>query len=162
MVELIAERINAPKDCNLVFGQAHFIKSAEDLYNALAESSPQIKFGIAFAEASGARLVRCEGNDAELKAAAGQELLRLGTSHAFLIFMKGAFPINALNAVKNVSEVCTVFCATANPVQVIIAQTGQGRGVLGVIDGERPLGIETEENAGERRELLKKFGYRPA
>ncbi|MFA6049308.1 MAG: adenosine-specific kinase [Candidatus Micrarchaeia archaeon] len=161
MVELIVERINAPSDCNLVFGQSHFIKTTEDLYNALAESAPQIRFGLAFAEASGPRLIRCEGNDKELKEIAGKELFRIGASHAFLIFMRGAFPINALNAIKNVSEVCTVFCATANPVQVILAQTERGRGVLGVIDGEAPLGIEGENEVAQRREMLRKFGYRP-
>ncbi len=155
------ESVSLPEGCNAILGQSHFIKTAEDLHNALCESAPSIKFGVAFAEASGLRLIRCEGNDAELKEAAGRELLRLGASHAFLIFLRGAFPINALNAIKNVSEVCNVYCATANPLQVIVAKTEQGRGVLGVVDGLPPLGIESGENVLERREFLKKIGYRP-
>ncbi|MFQ5405996.1 MAG: adenosine-specific kinase [Candidatus Micrarchaeia archaeon] len=161
MVELIVESINMPKECNLIFGHSHFIKTAEDLYSVLAESSTGIKFGLAFCEASGLRLVRSEGNDTELKKAAEQEALKIGAGHCFIIFLKEAFPINVLNALKNTSEVCRIFCATANPVQVILAKTNQGKAVLGIVDGQSPLSVETSENVIQRKELLQKFGYRP-
>ena len=159
-MELVTVKIDAPPDTNLILGQTHFIKSAEDLYEALIGSAPCIKFGLAFCEASGKCLIRSEGNDEELKKAAQNNALLLGCGHSFLVFMRNAYPINVLNAVKNVQEVCSIFCATANPVEVIIAKTGQGRGILGVIDGESPKGIETEKDADERKKFLKTIGYK--
>ncbi|MDD5348268.1 MAG: adenosine-specific kinase [Candidatus Omnitrophica bacterium] len=161
MVEIGIEKIDFPEGCNIIFGQCHFIRSAEHLYSALVESVPGIKFGLAFAEASGDCLVRCEGSDPELKAAAGRELAKIGAGHTFLIILRNAFPINVLNAVKHTSEVANIFCATANPVQVVLARTEQGRGVLGVIDGSSNKGIETDADAAKRREFLKKIGYSP-
>lgn len=160
-IELLIESIVLPSGCNVVLGQSHFIKTAEDLYQVLAESAPGIKFGVAFCEASGARLVRSEGNDDELVRAAEKELLKVGAGHVFLVFLRNAFPVNCLNAIKGVSEVANVYCATANSLQVIVAQTDQGRGVVGVVDGQSPLGVESLQDKAQRRELLKKFGYRP-
>ncbi|MFA5247588.1 MAG: adenosine-specific kinase [Candidatus Micrarchaeia archaeon] len=161
MVELITEKINFPEGCNIIFGQAHFIRTAEHLYCALAESVPGIKFGLAFAEASGDCLVRGEGTDEELKAVACRELAKIGAGHTFLIILSNAFPINVLNSVKATAEVATVYCATANPVEVILAKAGQGRAVLGVADGSTNAGIETEADVSKRREFLKKIGYSP-
>lgn len=160
-MELVLERINLPGGCNLVFGQSHFIRTCEDLYSALVESVPGVKFGLAFAEASTNCLIRSEGTDEELKDAAASELARIGAGHTFLIFLRNAFPINVLNAVKMTSEVCTIYCATSNPVQVILAKTDQGRGVLGIVDGSSNKGIEKAQDVAERRELLHKFGYKP-
>ena len=160
-MELVLERINIPKDCNVIFGQSHFIRTCEDLYSALVESVPGIKFGLAFAEASTSCLIRGEGTDDDLKKAAQEELARINAGHTFLIFLRNAFPINVLNAIKLTSEVTTVFCATANPVQVILAETDQGRGVLGVVDGSSNKGIERPEDIKQRRDLLKRFGYKP-
>jgi adenosine/AMP kinase len=159
-MELITVKIDAPADTNLVLGQTHFIKSAEDLYEALISSAPGIKFGLAFCEASGKCLVRSEGNDEELKKAAQDNALALGCGHSFLVFMRNAYPINLLNAIKNVQEVCSIYCATANPIEVIIAQTGQGRGILGVVDGERPKGIESAEDVQDRKTFLRTIGYK--
>ncbi len=160
-VEFFKVDVQTPKDANVIIGQTHFIKSAEDLYFALADSAPGIKFGVAFCEASGKCLVRSEGNDAELKGAAEKEALNIGAGHVFVVFIRNAFPINVLNAIKQVPEVCTVYCASANPVQAIVAQTDQGRGVVGIVDGESPKGIESGADVSERREMLRKFGYRP-
>ncbi|HEY9246681.1 MAG TPA: adenosine-specific kinase [Candidatus Methanoperedens sp.] len=159
-MELISIKIDAPQDTNLILGHTHFIKSAEDLYEALISSAPGIKFGLAFCEASGKCLVRSEGNDDELKKAAEINALDIGCGHSFLIFMRNAYPINVLNAIKNVQEVCTIFCATANQVEVIISQTHMGRGILGVIDGESPKGIETPEDVEERKKFLRILGYK--
>lgn len=159
-MELITVKIDAPADTNLVFGQTHFIKSAEDLYEALISSAPGIKFGLAFCEASGKCLVRSEGNDEELKKAAQDNALTLGCGHSFLIFMRNAYPINVLNAIKNLQEVCSIYCATANPVEVIIVQTEQGRGILGVVDGESPKGIEGTKDVQDRRAFLRTIGYK--
>lgn len=145
---------------NVVFGQSHFIKTVEDLYEALVTASPTIKFGIAFCEASGKRLVRHDGNDAGLIAKATKAAFDVGCGHTFFIYMKDGFPVNILNRIKEVHEVCRIFCATANPLQVIVAETGQGRGVTGVIDGEPPLGIETPEDQDERKTFLRKIGYK--
>jgi uncharacterized protein len=161
VVDLSVESIAFPEGCNIIFGQAHFIRTAEHLYSALVESVPGIKFGIAFAEASGECLVRTEGTDEELRSLAGKELARIGAGHTFLIILRNAFPINVLNAVKQTSEVASIFCATANPVQVILAKTGQGKGVLGVIDGSQSKGIEAPADVSKRREFLKKIGYSP-
>ncbi|MBS7615287.1 adenosine-specific kinase [Candidatus Bathyarchaeota archaeon] len=153
-------RIMQPEGCNLVLGMAHFIKTVEDIYEAMVNSVPNIKFGVAFCESSGERLIRVEGTDEELKKAAADNTLRLGCGHSFLIFMKGAYPINVLNALKKVPEVCTIYAATANPLEVVIAETEQGKGILGVIDGLKPLGIEDEKGVEWRRNLLIKIGYK--
>jgi adenosine/AMP kinase len=145
---------------NLVFGQSHFIKSVEDLYEALVGSSPHLRFGIAFCEASGARLVRRAGNDEDLVELAVRNALAIGAGHCFLVFLRDGFPVNVLNQIKAVPEVCHVFCATANPVQVLVAETGLGRGVLGVIDGSPPVGVETEADERDRRQLLRDIGYK--
>jgi adenosine/AMP kinase len=159
-MELISLKIESPADTNLIIGQTHFIKSAEDLYETLVTSAPGIRFGLAFCEASGKCLIRSEGNDADLRKAAEVNAMTIGCGHSFLIFMRNAYPINVLNAIKNVQEVCNIFCATANPVEVIIAETSQGRGILGIIDGERPKGIETEKDEQERKKFLRTMGYK--
>ncbi len=159
-MELVSIKINAPPETNMILGSTHFIKSAEDLFEALITSVPGIKFGLAFCEASAKCLVRGEGNDEELKRAAEANAFALGCGHCFIIFMKNAYPINVLNSIKNVQEVCSIFCATANPVEVIIAETQQGKGILGVIDGESPKGIEGEKDVHERKSFLRDIGYK--
>ncbi len=159
-MELTNLGIENPEELNLIIGQAHFIKTADDLHEALAQSSPSLRFGLAFCEASGPALVRSSGNDSGLKALAERNALAVGAGHSFIIFLKDGFPVNVLNAVKAVPEVCRIFCATANPVEVIVAQTPQGRGILGVIDGVSPKGIETDADRAHRREFLKKIGYK--
>ena len=159
-MELRIERLVVPDECNIIFGQTHFIKSVEDLYEIMVGSVPNIKFGIGFSEASGDCLVRGEGNDEGLKEAAMKNILKIGAGHTFLIILREAFPINVLNAVKMCQEVCTVFCATANSVEVILAESDQGRGVLGVIDGSSPKGIEKEGGIAWRKDLLRKFSYK--
>lgn len=153
-------RIAKPSETNVIIGQAHFIKTAEDLYEALTTSCPGIRFGLAFCEASGDRLVRSEGNDDDLKAAAVENALRIGAGHCFIILMAGAYPINVMRAVKDVPEVCTVFCATANEAEVLVAETDLGRGVMGIVDGQTPMGVENDEHVKSRRELLRRFGYK--
>jgi len=153
-------KLKVPEGTNVILGQTHFIKTAEDLYEILVDSVPGIKFGLAFCEASGPCLVRSEGNDEELKKLAEKSAFDIGAGHSFIIYLKDAFPINILNAVKNCPEVCSIFCATANPVEVIIAETEQGRGILGVIDGFKPKGIEKEEDKKHRKEFLRKIGYK--
>ena len=153
-------KIEPPKDCNVILGMAHFIKTVEDLYEALVNSVPDIKFGIGFCESSGPRLVRCEGNDAELKKLASQYALKLACGHCFIILIKKAYPINVLNKIKQVPEVCSIHAATANPLQVVIAETDQGRGILGVIDGMKSKGIETENDVTARKDFLRKIGYK--
>lgn len=153
-------RIEKPSEVNVIIGQAHFIKTAEDLYEALVSSCPGIRFGLAFCEASGDRLVRSEGNDDDLKAAAVENALRIGAGHCFIILMADAYPINVMRAVKDVPEVCTIFCATANEVEVLVAETELGRGIMGVVDGQTPLGVENDEHVKSRRELLRRFGYK--
>jgi adenosine/AMP kinase len=152
--------IEMPKGSNVIIGQAHFIKTVEDLYEALANSSPYIKFGVAFNEASGPRLVRRDGNDPELIEAAVKAALSIGAGHVFVIFIRDAYPINVLNAIKTVPEVCEIFCATANPLQVIVAETGQGRGVIGVVDGYTVVSVEDKEREEERKGFLRKIGYK--
>jgi uncharacterized protein len=159
-MELKLERIEIPEGCNVVFGQSHFIKTVEDLYEIIVGAVPGAKFGLAFSEASGHCLIRGEGNDELLKEAAMKTSLTLGAGHTFIIFIKDAFPINILNAVKLCQEVCTLFCATANPVEVILAQSDQGRGVLGVIDGSSPKGIENDEGVAWRKDILRAFKYK--
>jgi len=159
-MELKIERIEIPEGCNIIFGQTHFIKTVEDLYEIMISSVPNARFGIGFCESSGDCLIRGEGNDDALKEAAVKNALKIGAGHTFIIILKNAFPINVLNAVKMCQEVCTLFCATANPVEVILAQSEQGRGVLGVIDGSSPKGIEKEDGIAWRKELLRKFKYK--
>jgi len=160
MVDIISVKVEKPADVNIIIGQAHFIKTVEDLYEVLATSSLSLKFGFAFCESSGPCLVRYDGNDEELKQLAVKNANTIGCGHMFFIALKGGFPINVLNAIKNIQEVCRIFCATANDVEVIIAQSSQGRGILGVIDGQPPRGVETEKEIKERKELLRKIGYK--
>lgn len=159
-MELKAIKIDIPEGCNIILGQTHFIKTAEDLYEVIATTVPQAKFGIAFTESSGPCLIRIEGNDTELINVCVKNLQDLGAGHVFCILLKDAFPINVLNQIKNCPEVCRVFCATANPVEVIVAKTSQGSGVLGVIDGFPPKGVETAEDRAHRKEFLRKIGYK--
>jgi len=159
-MELKTVRMEFPEDANIIIGQTHFIKTAEDLYEVMVSAVPGAKFGLAFNEASGPCLVRAEGNDSELKALAIKNVKAIGAGHVFVIILKDAFPINVLNAIKNCPEVCSIFCATANPVEVIITQTELGRGVLGVIDGNSPKGVETDKDIQERKEFLRMIGYK--
>lgn len=152
--------IDKPSDTNVIVGQSHFIKTAEDLYEAMVNAVPGIKFGVAFCEASSDRLVRVEGNDDDLKKCAADNAMRIGAGHTFVIVIRNAYPINVLKSVKDVPEVCGVFCATANEVEVLTAETDRGRGIVGVIDGQTPLGVEEDEDLKKRRELLRKFGYK--
>lgn len=159
-MELHVIPIRFRDDINLILGQSHFIKSVEDLHEALVGSMPGIRFGLAFAEASGKALVRWSGTDDDLAARAREMMLALGTGHTFLILLGNAFPINVLAAVKAVPEVCHIDCATANPIDVVVAETELGRGIVGVIDGVKPVGVETEVDITERKELLRSFGYK--
>jgi len=159
-MELQVVKIEMPKECNVVLGMAHFIKTVEDLYEALVNSVPNIKFGIGFCESSGPCLVRCEGNDEELKKLASQHAFKLGCGHCFIIFIKNAYPINVLQKIKQVPEVCNIYAATANPLEVIVTETEQGRGILGVVDGLKSKGIETEPDVKARKEFLRKIGYK--
>jgi adenosine/AMP kinase len=153
-------KVDMPSDSNVIIGQTHFIKTAEDLYEAMINSAPSIKFGIAFCEASQECLVRAEGNDEELKSLAAKNALNIGAGHTFVILMKEGYPINVLGAIKNVPEVCSIFCATANEMDVVVAENERGRGIIGVIDGEKPKGIEKEEHRKNRMEFLRKIGYK--
>jgi uncharacterized protein len=159
-MELSAIEIAKPADGNVIIGQAHFIKSVEDLYEAVVTAVPGVKFGLAFCEASGPCLIRHTGTDAELEGAAVRAAEAIGAGHVFVIILGNAFPINVLNQVKAVGEVCTVFCATANDVRVIVAGEGGARGVIGVIDGSAPKGVEGERDQEERRAMLRRFGYK--
>ncbi len=152
--------IPLPKGTNVVIGHTHFIKSVEDIYEALITSSTCIKFGFAFVEASGDRLVRSDGNDDELRRVAEKASMKIGAGHTFIVYLRNAWPINVLNALKNVQEVCRIYTATANPVQAIVAETNQGRSVLGVVDGYIPIGVESDKDRGERKEFLRKIGYK--
>ena len=149
-----------PEGTNVIIGHAHFIKTVEDLYEALVTASPSLKFGLAFCEASQKRLVRSDGNDAGLVELAEQAAFDIACGHAFVIYLRDGFPINVLQRIKAVEEVCRIVCATANPLQVIVAETDQGRGILGVIDGQTPLGIETEDDKTERKQFLRTIGYK--
>jgi len=153
-------KIQKPDDVNLILGQSHFIKTVEDLHEALVTAVPGIQFGLAFCESSGKRLVRWTGTDEEMITLAKENALAIGAGHCFIIFLKNAYPINVLNAVKMVPEVCRIFCATANPVEVIIAQGDQGRGILGVVDGQSPAGVEGEEDIAWRKGFLRTIGYK--
>ncbi|MGA8904176.1 MAG: adenosine-specific kinase [Candidatus Bathyarchaeia archaeon] len=152
--------VKVPDGCNVILGQSHFIKTVEDLYEALVNAVPTIKFGLAFCESSGPCLVRVDGNDSELKDLASKSAFALSAGHSFIIFMRNAYPLNVLDKVKAVPEVCNIFLATANPFQVILAETEQGRGILGVVDGYASKGIETERDVHERKEFLRKIGYK--
>jgi len=159
-MELRAVAIDKPEDLNFILGQSHFIKTVEDLHETLVQSAPGIRFGIAFCESSGPRLVRRSGNDAELVDLAVRNARAIGAGHAFIVFLRDGFPINVLNAVKMVPEVCRIYCATANPAEVIVTETEQGRAILGVVDGGSPLGVETDDDEADRKELLRRFGYK--
>lgn len=159
-MELKTVRLEVPEGGNVVLGQTHFIKTVEDLYEAIVSTVPQMKFGIAFNEASGPCLTRVDGNDEELKALATRNAIAVGAGHTFVIAMRDGYPINVLGRIKDVSEVCSIFCATANPVDVVVAETEQGRGVLGVVDGFSPKGVETEQDARARHDFLRKVGYK--
>ena len=160
-MQLITVRIDKPEPTNFILGQTHFIKTVEDVHEALVGAVPGIKFGLAFCEASGACLVRCSGTDAAMLELARKNALALGAGHAFIVFLgDGFFPVNVLNALKMVPEVCRIFCATANPTEVILAETGQGRGILGVVDGFAPQGVEAEQDIQWRKNLLRQIGYK--
>lgn len=159
-MELLSVRLEIPPDANLVLGQSHFIKTVEDLYEAIVHTVPGMKFGIAFNEASGPCLTRVDGNDDALKAAAAHNATLIGAGHIFVIVLQQGFPINITGRIRDVPEVVNLFCATANPVEVIIAQTEQGRGILGVVDGSSPKGIETPDQAQARHQFLRQIGYK--
>ncbi len=159
-MEFEAISLEIPEGCNIILGQTHFIKTIEDLYEIIVTSVPQARFGVAFTEASGPCLVRREGNDQALIDACVKNLLRIGAGHVFCILLRDAYPINILNQIKNCQEVCRVFCATANPVEVVVVRTGQGGAVIGVVDGFGPKGVESEEDIRHRKEFLRKIGYK--
>jgi adenosine/AMP kinase len=160
VVKFETVKVEMPENCNVILGTAHFIKTVEDIYEALVNAVPNIKFGIGFCEASGPCLVRSEGNDEELKKLAINHALKLGCGHSFIIFLKDAYPINVVGTIKQVPEVCTIHAATANPLEVIVAETEQGRGIMGVVDGSKPKGIETKKDVAERKAFLRKIGYK--
>jgi adenosine/AMP kinase len=159
-MELKSVRLEVPEGANVIFGQTHFIKSVEDIYEAVVTASPQIKFGVAFNEASGPCLTRVDGNDEELKACAARNAMAVAAGHTFVVVLRDGFPINVLNCIQQVPEVCSIHCATANPVEVIVAETGQGRGVMGVVDGFPPKGVETEADVKTRKDFLRMIGYK--
>lgn len=159
-MEIETVRIRIPDDSNVIVGQSHFIKTAEDLYEALVNTVPGIRFAVAFNEASGPCLVRVEGNDEELKRAAIENALAIGAGHVFVVLLRNAFPINVLERIQRCPEVCHIFCATANPLEVLVAKTELGRGVVGVVDGSSPKGVETVQDVARRKEFLRKIGYK--
>ncbi len=159
-MELKVIRLNIPENGNIILGQSHFIKTVEDIYEAIVNTSPHIQFGVAFNEASGDSLTRFDGNDEDLKQNAIQNASALGAGHVFIVSLRNGFPINVLGRIQAVPEVVNIYCASANPVEVIVAETEQGRGILGVIDGSRPKGVETESHVKARIELMQKFGYK--
>jgi len=160
MLEFKSVKIKKQDDLNFILGQSHFIKTVEDIYEAIVNSVPDVKFGLAFCEASGATKVRVEGNDQALKDLAAENALAIGAGHSFIIFIKNAYPLNMLNAIKNIPEVCTIYCASANPVEVVIAETNSGRGIMGVIDGATCKEVEKEADIAWRKDLLRKIGYK--
>ena len=159
-MELKLIRVENPDALNLILGQSHFIKTVEDLYEALAGAIPGLRFGLAFCEASGPALIRHAGTDEDLEALAVRNAEAIGAGHSFIVFLKDAFPINVMHAIKRVPEVCNIFCATANPLQVIVAESDQGRGILGVIDGSSPKGVEDADGIAWRKEFLRTIGYK--
>ena len=159
-MEIKAIPIDIPEGCNIIIGHSHFIKTVEDLHEIMVGTSSQVKFGLAFCEASGPCLIRVSGNDESLQSVATKNAQAITAGHSFNIVLREAFPINFLNAIKQCSEVCTIYCATANPVEVIVAETQQGRGIIGVVDGFSPKGVEAPENVTARKDLLRQFGYK--
>ncbi len=159
-METTVVTVDIPEGCNIILGQTHFIKTAEDLYEIIATTVPHAKFGIAFTEASGPCLIRTEGNDEGLISACVTTLKSIGAGHVFCIYLRNAFPVNVLNPIKNCPEVCRVFCATANPLEIVVASTPQGKGILGVIDGASPKGVEQQSDKAQRKEFLRKIGYK--
>jgi adenosine/AMP kinase len=159
-MDLHVVAVDKPADMNVIVGQSHFIKTVEDLHEALAGTSPHLRFGVAFCEASGPRLVRRSGNDEALVDLAVRAATAIAAGHVFVVFLAEGYPVNVLNQIKQVPEVCRVFCATANPLQVLVAETDAGRGVVGVIDGEPPLGVETDDDVNDRKQLLRTIGYK--
>src|SRR5439155_27127761 len=160
MIELESVRMKFPEDTNIILGQTHFIKTVEDMYEAVVNAVPQAKFGLAFNESSGPCLTRSDGNDDELRSAAIRNAQALAAGHVFVLILRQAYPINLLNAVQNIPEVCSIFCASANPVEVVVAKTNQGRGVMGVVDGSPPQGVEGPADVTTRKEFLRKIGYK--
>jgi hypothetical protein len=160
VIDFKTVKIEPPKDCNVIVGMAHFIKTVEDLYEALVSAVPNIKFGIGFCESSGPCLVRHEGNDNELRKLAAEKAFEIACGHSFIIFLKNAYPINALDKIKQTQEVCTIYAATANQLEILIAETDQGKGIIGVVDGLKSKGIETEDDAKTRKQFLRKIGYK--
>ena len=159
-MELTTVSVDKPEDVNLILGQSHFIKTVEDVYEALAGSSSQLRFGLAFCESSGPCLVRRAGNDDKLVELAVRNALAIGAGHSLVVFLREGFPVNVLTALKQVPEVCRIYCATANPVEVVVAETAQGRAILGVVDGSTPRGVESEDDVTARKELLRQLGYK--
>lgn len=160
MIQFDSVRAEFPADTNIIIGQSHFIKTVEDLYEAVVGTVPQAKFGVAFNEASGPCLTRFDGNDDELKKIAVRNAQAIAAGHTFVLVIRNAYPINVLKAIRNVDEVCSIFCATANPVEIIVARTEQGRGIMGVVDGSSPKGLEGDSDIAARKEMLRKFGYK--
>jgi len=160
VLEFKTVKIESLEDCSVIVGQSHFIKTVEDMYEALITSVPNIKFGIGFCESSGPCLVRHEGNDDELRKLASEKAFEISCGHSFIIFMRNAYPINVLDKIKKVPELCTIYAATGNPLEIIIAETEQGRGILGVVDGLKSKGIETESDTKKRKDFLRKIGYK--
>ncbi|MBI5464702.1 MAG: adenosine-specific kinase [Ignavibacteriales bacterium] len=159
-MELLTVKIEKPEDINFILGQSHFIKTVEDIHEAVVQTHPQMKFGLAFCESSGPALLRCTGNDDGMIQLAKKNGMALSCGHSFILFMERGFPINILNAIKQLPEVCYIFCATANPVEVFVAETEQGRGILGVVDGMKTKGIETDADVKTRKEFLRTIGYK--
>ena len=159
-MQIESVEVRFPSDANIILGQSHFIKTVEDVYEAIVGTVPQARFGLAFCEASGPCLVRVDGNDDELMKVAADNALRIGAGHSFIVVLRDSFPINVLNKIKDVQEVCRIFCATANPLEVLVVEKGNGRGIVGVIDGEKPRGVEGDDDVADRKELLRKFGYK--
>lgn len=160
MTDIQSILIDNPDSLNVIIGQSHFIKTVEDIHEALIQSTPGIEFGVSFCEASGPCLIRTSGNQPDLMALSKQNAWKISCGHVFILFINHAYPVNVLNAIKMIPEVCHIFCATANPVQLLIAETTLGRGVLGVVDGNKPVGFETEDDQQSRHDLLRKFGYK--
>ncbi len=159
-IEFKKIKIKVPEGCNVIIGKSHFIKTVEDIHELLVNCVPNIKFGLAFVEASGKCLIRHSGNDEELEKLAVEKALEIGAGHSFIIFIKNAYPINILPRLKQVPEVVTIYCATANPIEVLIAETEQGKAIVGIVDGFKPKGVEKEEDIRERKEFLRKVGYK--
>jgi adenosine/AMP kinase len=158
--DLSVVRVEKPDELNVILGQSHFIKTVEDIHEALAGTSPSLRFGLAFCEASGPRLVRRSGNDDDLVELATRNALAIGAGHSFIVFLREGFPVNVLNQIKQVPEVCRIYCATANPLEVLVTETDLGRAIVGVVDGEPPLGVETDEDVEARKQLLRQIGYK--